>query len=314
MSGGWLTWLAADLRAAGLNVQEVAGWQTRARSSGAFASGRPLGVMWHHTASPASWDGARDANYCATGDPSAPLANVVIDRTGCVWVLAAGATNTNGKGGPLTRWSRGTVPLDSMNTHGFGIEFGNNGVGEPWPQVQLDAGFIVSNVVNARCGNLPSDVCTHNVWAPTRKIDPATAAAVQGPWRPRSTNSSGTWNLDDLAGECTRRASTTPAPLPPPPDHDEEDDMPATTIQANDGTDAQREASFWWDGRQLGWIRTVNQFNVGRVMGFYSTGEDGTPLKNFTAVEVQALIDSSWSGGPVPPGYNAPAAVDSGVS
>lgn len=224
MSGTYLTQLAQWLREAGLRVTEVSGWQTRARGSGGFTGGRPNGVMWHHTASPPSWDGAKDANYCATGDSDAPLSNLYIDRTGLVWVLAAGATNTNGKGGALTGWSCGTIPQDSMNTNACGIEFGNDGVGGPWPQVQIDAGFIASNTVNLRCGNLASDVCTHQRWAPTRKIDPATAAAVQGPWKPRSVNSSGSWNCDDLIAECVRRAGSSPTP-PPTPTPDGDDDM-----------------------------------------------------------------------------------------
>lgn len=217
----FLTWLADELRAAGLNVKEYAGWQTRARGSGGY-SAQPLCVMWHHTASGASWDGQRDADYIAKGDPDAPLANLYIDRTGAVWVLAAGATNTNGKGGPQS-FSRGTVPVDGMNTRAVGVEMGNNGVGEAWPECQVNAMFAVANAVNKRLGNQPTDVCTHNVWAPTRKIDPATAAAVQGAWKPRSTNSSGTWSLDDIRAECVARASGTVAPTPPP------DPTPPTT-------------------------------------------------------------------------------------
>lgn len=217
----YLTDLANWLRAGGLSVKEYQGWQNRSRSSGGYAS-NPLCVMWHHTASSSSWNGQRDADYIATGDSDAPLANLYIDRSGLVWVIAAGATNTNGKGGPQS-FSRGTVPVDSMNTRAVGVEMGNNGVGEPWPQCQIDSMFTVSNIVNAKLGNRPSDCCTHNVWAPTRKIDPATAPAVQGPWKPRGTNSSGTWNLDDIRDECERRSGS-PIPQPPTPTPDDEDD------------------------------------------------------------------------------------------
>ena len=58
-----------------------------------------------------------------------------------------------------------------------------------------------------------------------RKIDPATAAAVEGPWKPRSTNSSGTWSQDDIRAECARRATTTPEPEPEPTPTPEEDDV-----------------------------------------------------------------------------------------
>jgi LysM repeat protein len=76
--------------------------------------------------------------------------------------------------------------------------------------------------MNRRFGNLPGDLMTHAGYCqpscPGRKIDPATAAAVQGPWKPRSLNSSGTWNQDDVRAEAARRAgSTPPTPTPPTP-------------------------------------------------------------------------------------------------
>lgn len=209
-----LTNLATWIREAGCNVREYPGWQTRVRGGGPYSS-MPLAVFWHHTASPKSWDGQRDADYIAKGDPNAPLSNLYIDRTGLVWVLAAGPTNTNGKGGPMS-FSRGTVPLDGANSRVIGIEMGNDGVGEPWPQAQIDACFRVSNVCNSQCGNQPTDISGHWNWAPSRKIDPARATSVQGPWVPRSANSSGTWNLDDMRNECVKRSSTQPQPVPPP--------------------------------------------------------------------------------------------------
>jgi hypothetical protein len=84
----------------------------------------------------------------------------------------------------------------------------NNGVGESWPQIQVDAYFAGSNALNARFGNRPDDVFTHHVWAPDRKVDPATAGAVRGPWQPRAVTGAGTWDLDDIRAECNRRATT----------------------------------------------------------------------------------------------------------
>ena len=76
---------------------------------------------------------------------------------------------------------------------------------------------------------------THAHWTPGRKIDPAKASAVQGPWQPRPVNSSGTWNVDDVRTECLARAIHTPpepTPIPEPP----EDAMPtAMIIVANGG-------------------------------------------------------------------------------
>ncbi len=214
----YLTELADWLRAAGLSVIEYPDWQVRARGSGGY-SANPLCVMWHHTASPASWDGEKDAGYIAEGDENSPISNLYIQRDGTVWVIAAGATNTNGKGNSLS-FSRGTVPMDSMNSYAVGIEMGNDGIGEIWPQAQIDAAFKASNTVNQHLGNTPEDISTHNYYAPTRKIDPATAAAVQGPWKPRSSTSSGTWNVSDIQTECRRRATS--APIPPSGEDDEE--------------------------------------------------------------------------------------------
>ena len=219
--------LVAILTAAGVEVRENSttdGWQTRARSSGGFPS-PPLGVFWHHTAS--STSPASDLSWMIDGSDDAPIGTVLVDRDGGVWPIAAGASNCAGKGGPVSL-SRGTIPADSGNTRGFQIEVANNGVGEVWPAVQVDAFFAVSNALNAAAGNLPTDVVTHSLgegdgWT-DRKIDPATAGGVEGPWTPRSVTSSGTWSLADIRGECARRAGATPPrpdPLPDPPGDDD---------------------------------------------------------------------------------------------
>ena len=199
-----------------------AGWERRARSSGGFSS-PPLGCQWHHTASQTTPQ--NDLNWQINGSDDAPIGNNLIDRLGEIWMVAGGAANTAGKGGPLTL-SRGTVPKDSGNSTTWAFEVANNGVGEPWPEVQIWAYFIASNVANKRFGNQPTDVFTHSLGAgdgwTDRKIDPATAAAVQGAWKPRSVSSSGTWSLADIRSECSRRAGgsvppPTPGPTPPEP-------------------------------------------------------------------------------------------------
>lgn len=208
----YLEQLANVLRAAGLQVVELDGWQTRGRSGGAmYADGRPWCVMWHHTAS--AGDGADDADYCTFRSPDAPLCNLVVGRDGVVYVCAAGPTNTNGKGGPLAV-SRGTVPADSMNTYAVGIEISNNGVGQIYPVVQVNACIAASNAVTAAYGLQPDDVAEHVDWAPGRKIDPATSSAVQGEWQPDPVNSSLSWWVADLRAECRRRATTPPTPQP----------------------------------------------------------------------------------------------------
>lgn len=220
MSGIYYTDMLDLLRAAGVKVGEnsiTAGWQSRSRSSGGFPS-PPLCVFWHHTASQTSVN--NDLTYMIQTCPDRPVGNMLLDRTGTVWPIAAGASNCAGMGGPMT-FSRGTIPVDSGNTRGWQIEVANNGVGEAWPQAQIDAMFKASNALNARFGNKPTDITSHALGAgdgyTSRKIDPATAAATQGPWHPRSTNSSGTWSLADMRSECSRRASSPPTPIEQPP-------------------------------------------------------------------------------------------------
>lgn len=224
MGSRYLTRLADALRAAGLDVVEVDGWQYRARSSGGYDGDRPWVVMWHHTASQTTPE--NDVAYIVSGNPDAPIANLYLARDGTVYVCAGGATNTNGKGGPVTV-SRGTVPADSMNTYAVGVEMANSGVGEVWPQAQIDAAFTLSLAVTNALGLSPLDALGHVDWSPGRKIDPATADAVQGPWRPRAINTSGSWNVDDTHSELAARDST-------PPPNSEDDEMYLATLSNGD--------------------------------------------------------------------------------
>jgi hypothetical protein len=173
--------------------------------------------MWHHTAS-SGGDGENDANYCTFGDEDAPLTNLVIGNTGIVWVCAGGATNTNGKGYAFNV-SKGQIPNDSANSYAVGIEISNNGVGGSYPQSQIDACFTASVTLCNRLGLAPDDVQSHNGYAPDRKVDPATATAVEGPWQPDSCTGSGSWDVGDLKAECRRRAEQGTA---------EGEDMPLT--------------------------------------------------------------------------------------
>lgn len=222
------------LRGVGLTVDETDGWQHRARSSGGFAA-VPLGCVWHHTASKASPES--DLNWMINGSDDAPIGNALIDRAGVVHLIAGGASNTAGKGGPIT-FSRGTVGKDSGNTTTWNWEVANAGTGEAWPRVQIDAYFTASNEMNHRLGNQPTDLVTHNGYCapscPGRKIDPATAAAVQGPWQPRSCSSAGTWNQDDIRAEAKQRAAG-PAPEPEPEPPPEEDDEMMYLARLSDG-------------------------------------------------------------------------------
>jgi len=200
----YLTDLADVLRAAGITVVEVDGWQTRSRSSGGFADGRPTHLMVHHTASPPHTDGQRDVDYIVTNSPVRPVSNLYTSRAGVVYVCAGGATNTNGKG--RDTWGGG-VPDDQMNVYAIANEIANNGTGEPYPDVQ-QASVLTSSAALVDHYNLHPPRA-HFEWAPTRKIDPS------GPslWAPNG----GKWNMDAFRLDVANALAPPPPPPPPPP-------------------------------------------------------------------------------------------------
>jgi N-acetylmuramoyl-L-alanine amidase len=200
MGSRYLTDLADVVRAAGLVVQEEPGWQTRARSSGGYSGGLPNHVMIHHTASGPSSDGQPDVNYMCYSADARPVANLYLSRTGKVWIMAAGATNTNGSGGDPC----GTIAPDSMNSSAIGIEAGNDGTGEAWPDAQQDAYLALTGRLCDAYAIPVGRIHSHAEWAPGRKIDPA------GPSR---WAASGTWDEDAFRADVTEPVP----PQPPPP-------------------------------------------------------------------------------------------------
>src|SRR5215510_7210242 len=127
MGAIWLTDLADAVASSGLEYRTWPGWETRARSSGGYDQFWCLFV--HHTASNTSPD--NDCTYMWQNASDRPIGALLLDRTGRVTIGAAGATNTQGKGGPC-KTSRGTIPADRGNTYGLAIEAANAGTGEPW--------------------------------------------------------------------------------------------------------------------------------------------------------------------------------------
>jgi hypothetical protein len=215
----WLRWLPDYLAAEGLNVRTWSGWETRSRSSGGFDS--LLGLVVHHTVSNTSIE--NDARFCWENAADRPIGTCLLGRDGTYLVGTAGATNTNGRGGPRLT-TAGVIPLDNGNRTCPAIEACNNGVGEPWPTVQQDAyikgaaGFIRGIRAELGVDIGVNGVFSHSEWAPTRKMDPA------GPsrWRPAG----GTWShvdgMDRFRGDVFAHMlpPPEPEPEPEPPDDD----------------------------------------------------------------------------------------------
>lgn len=123
-----LLWLPEVLRAAGLDVTTVPGWESR----GADTYGPVRGITCHATAgSPASTD-AGEISVLLNGSETAPppIAQLYLSRTGRWWVVASGLCfhNKIGWAGPNAGYGNDAL---------LGIEAQHsNTAAEPWPDVQ----------------------------------------------------------------------------------------------------------------------------------------------------------------------------------
>lgn len=166
-----LTWMADAFRKNGLPVKEVKGWKNRGRE----ANFDPRGVIFHHTAFPASGP-APALGLVLKGKPKTasedavpgPLCNVLVDRDGTVLLIAAGRSNHAGEGGPFRN-----IPLDSANSFLAGVEVENNGVGERWSKELLDTLDVVFAIILLGLRRRSKWLIGHKEWAPGRKPDPA---------------------------------------------------------------------------------------------------------------------------------------------
>ena len=246
-----------------------------------YAGSGPLGVTWHHDASGGAWVAIVDYEFHKYWPKPGNNANV--NEFGHVALMASGSTATNGAG-TLRRFSRG---MGGRNSDQYTIEIHNPGNGsKPYTEAQLRTCFALNNTVNRLSGNQPTDLMTHHEWAPDRKTDPAPAHAVQGLWRPRAANGSGTWHGDDIRAEARRRAgSSTVIPA-------EGEDMLAVTSwgpgryhQFAIGSDKQlwyrfyeeADGASWTEWRPLGGLYTGNLTAIANAVGridVFATGLD----------------------------------------
>ncbi len=149
-------WLADVLRSAGLDVYEMPGWHGRGRELTGVQ-----GVVWHHTATGPNLADGHVAALLRDGrrDLAGPLSQLGLERDGTFVVVADGRANHNGYG----TWGNASI----------GIEAYNDGVGGPWPAVQVDAYVAGTRAILTRLA-LPLDrMLGHKETDPERKIDPA---------------------------------------------------------------------------------------------------------------------------------------------
>ena len=151
-----LHWLPHVLRLAGVNVVEMSGWEARGRELDAVH-----GVVWHHTASSVHTTDASMERMLVTGRPDlvGPLSQLGLRRDGTWVVVASGRANHNGYG----TWGNSSI----------GIEAYNDGVGEPWPTVQVESWVNGTAAILRHLGLNTASVKGHKETDPKRKIDPA---------------------------------------------------------------------------------------------------------------------------------------------
>lgn len=158
-----LTWLPTVLHDAGLTVIEQPGWKTRGHGD----MGKVQGIICHHTAECRDSDTEPSLKVITHGRPGleGPLCHLGLGQSGTYWVVAAGLAYHAGKGS----WKG----ITSGNSHFIGIEAENDGIGEAWPDVQMEAYAKGCAAIAKYCGFGTDMVIGHKEWAPKRKIDPS---------------------------------------------------------------------------------------------------------------------------------------------
>lgn len=241
MAYRWLSDLDQALAAAGIAYIEVppmagegspcTSWRDRGRpaSTGQFDV---MGVLCHHTASPAGTTPQADINVILRGNSEAPgpISSLYIGRDAQLYLIAAGRANHGGKG---KRPGIDSSCAD-MNAALIGIEVGNNGVGEPWlnPVTELYARTVAA--LCAHYGWSTDTVYLHATTGPpgggcNSKIDPA------GPWQ-RQPSISTTWDLGLWREFVNEHMGGAPDPNPPQPPGDDDMPTPCGFITCNSGT------------------------------------------------------------------------------
>ncbi|RRO19244.1 N-acetylmuramoyl-L-alanine amidase [Saccharopolyspora rhizosphaerae] len=163
-----LVWLADVLRAAGLNVVETPGWKERTASGEQPAAA--VGVLEHHTATPASYDNpAPSVQLCIDGRPDlkGPLCHAVIGFDGVVHLIAAGRANHAGEAKPS-----GPNPGGDGNTLYVGFEWDYQGVDQGPSPEQHGAALTATAAVLRHLGRPPDAARGHKETSVTGKIDP----------------------------------------------------------------------------------------------------------------------------------------------
>lgn len=234
--------LPQRLRDAGLVVNVESGWENRGGSADHDA------VVLHWTASSKNESPTSCKNYCFYNAQYAPDYNMLVDRTGVVWLGARLKSNSSGdiSGTALNevlagqaQWasagSRGLSDTTSANSRLWAISAQNDGVGEPWSAGLVNGMTIASAVVLKALGLPHAGYLCHHAGLTRRKVDLLTSSSPGVPtdWQQRVNNA---------------MQGTVPTPVP-------EDEMWTITreLPPGDGRDAGEVVQFALpEGRKAG--------------------------------------------------------------
>jgi murein DD-endopeptidase MepM/ murein hydrolase activator NlpD len=132
-------------------------------------------LMVHHTGSPDTNTAASDARWIRTGNADAPLAQLMLDQTGEVWVCCAprGDQPDPGRASHAGRGNGYGVPDDKMNEVSLGIECKADG-SRPLADypVMYEALIRLLRFLSERYGVPTDNIIGHKEWSSTGKVDP----------------------------------------------------------------------------------------------------------------------------------------------
>lgn len=153
-----------------LTVVEVDGWQNRGYAGQSLYDVR--GHIFHHTASnQSSGLDVVTLNMCTYGrsDLPGPLCQLMLGRSGTIYVVAAGLANHAGVG-----YVPG-VPQDAGNYYLLGTEMESDGISNDWTEAQLRVmphlGAAIEEAYGA--GNRGFIQVGHKEYSSQGKIDPS---------------------------------------------------------------------------------------------------------------------------------------------
>lgn len=209
--------LADVLRARGLKVAEVAGWQGRGYKGQMLADFR--GVLWHHTATAGARNPANGnmptLNVLTHGHENlaGPLSQLGLGRDGTVYVVAGGLCNHAGTG------SAPGIPVNAGNWYMLGIEMESSGESPwDWTAAQLAAAPKLGAALElAYMASLPASQRVqmgHMEYSDAGKIDPAGWPGGMDGLRASINAQIASWSKTPATPAPAKPAATKPAPVP----------------------------------------------------------------------------------------------------